>query len=56
MGLTKDWLKNDIHIFRNHYLQCDFIEKKKYRKELLRYKSRFDSQKEFLSWYLSIVN
>lgn len=56
MKLTREWLKEDIHIFRNHYLKCDFNEKKKYKKGLLRYKGRFDSQGEFLEWYLSIVN
>ncbi len=56
MELTKKWLNDDLHIFRNHYLQCNFNERKEYRKGLIRYKDRFDSQGEFLSWYLSIVN
>lgn len=53
---TVDWLHDDLHIFRNHYLQCDSNDKKEYKKELLRYKNRFDSKGEFLFWYLSIVN
>ena len=53
---TVDWLQEDIHIYRNHYLKCNFNEKKEYRKGLIRYKDRFDSQGKFLSWYLSIVN
>lgn len=56
MKKTVDWLNEDLHIFRSHYLKCDSNDKKEYRKGLIRYKGRFDSQGEFLSWYLSIVN
>lgn len=56
MKKTVDWLNEDLHIFRNHYLQCDSNDKKEYKKGLLRYRNRFDSQGEFLFWYLSIVN
>lgn len=56
MRKTVDWLIEDIHIFRYHYLKCDSIEKKKYKKCLLRYQNRFDNEKDFFKWYLSIVN
>ena len=53
---TKDWLINDIHIFRNHYLKCNLLERKRFKKGLFRYKGRFDTEKEFFSWYLKIVS
>lgn len=56
MRKTVDWLIEDIHIFKNHYLLCNDIEKEKYRKGLLRYQGRFDSRLEFFKWYFSIVN
>lgn len=56
MRKTKEWLLEDIHLFRNHYLQCDKKERKKFRKELEKYESRFDSKQEFLEWYLRVVN
>lgn len=56
MRKTKEWLIEDIHLFRNHYLQCDKKERIRFRKELERYESRFDSKQEFLGWYLRVVN
>jgi len=56
MKSTKEWMENDIHIFRNHYLKCDYKEKKKYKKGLIRYQGRFDNKSDFLKWYLKIVN
>lgn len=56
MRKTKEWLVDDIHIFRNHYLRCDKKERIRFRKELERYESRFDSKQEFLGWYLRVIN
>lgn len=55
MKKTVEWLIDDIHIFRYHYLMCNLIEKKKYEKGLLRYQGRFENKSQFLKWYLSIV-
>lgn len=52
---TIEWLYDDIHIFRSHYLMCNFIEKNIFRKGLIRYKNRFDNEKDFMFWYLQIV-
>lgn len=49
-------LNKEISIFRKHYLTCNFKEKNKFRKGLIRYKNRFENQKEFICWYLKIVN
>lgn len=46
---TKEWLVDDIHIFRNHYLKCDKKERVAFRRELGRYEGRFDTKQEFLS-------
>lgn len=56
MRKTKEWLIEDIHLFRNHYLQCDKKERIRFRKELEKYESRFDSKQEFLGWYLRVIN
>lgn len=37
MRKTKEWLVDDIHIFRNHYLKCDKKERIVFRRELGKY-------------------
>lgn len=56
MKKTINWLIEDTHIFRYQYLRCDLTERKGYRKELFRYRNRFDNERDFFKWYLVVVN
>jgi len=55
MNKTKIWLNDEVHIFRKHYLMCNKKEKNIFKKGLIRYKNRFDNDKEFIYWYLKII-
>lgn len=56
MKKTKQWLFEEIAIFRKHYFMCNLEEKNIFRKGLVRYKNRFNNNKEFILWYLKIIN
>ena len=51
-----EYLFKDIEKYKNAYKSCDKQQKAYYKNYLKKYEWQFEEKKDFLKWYLQIVN
>lgn len=56
MKTNVDYLYEEIPKFKQHFENCNKYEKIHFKTLLKKYEWQFEKQKDFLKWYLQIVN